>query len=182
MSKLRFAACIFSLCSFVSALTAQTAPKTHRSINAENDPMIRELNHYTLTDANLKKFMAAQQNIDALIKSNPSLKDRSVKGDLLENSNFDQGAAKLDSQFPEFAAAIHKAGLSSREYLVFTMAVFQSAMYSGLRKQGTKLPPDVNQANVDFVDRHQAEIQQLSQDMKKNSNNKEDKDDQQDKQ
>src|SRR3954471_21475935 len=102
MSRLRFAACIFALCCSLSPLHAQKSARPNR---ASDDAFTQEVNRYVLTDANFKKFVATQNNLEALLKRNPSLKQRYENADVLGNiTNFDQGAAKLDSQFPEFAA------------------------------------------------------------------------------
>ena len=129
MYRLRNAARIFAFALVLCfALPAALAQKSARPDRADNDAFTREVNRYVLTDANFKKFINVQNNLETLIKNNPSLKTKYENSEVLSNiTNFDQGAAKLDSQYPEFAAQIHKAGFSSREYLLFTMSLFQSA-------------------------------------------------------
>ena len=52
--------------------------------------------------------------------------------------------------------------MAPREYVVFSMAVFQSGLASwALGQPGGKLPAGVSMDNVNFYRRHEAELTQL---------------------
>jgi len=60
----------------------------------------------------------------------------------------DQKARELDTNFFQGAAVIHRNGLSTREYLVLSLTLFNDVMMVGMKKQGAireyrlaRLPP-----------------------------------------
>src|SRR3954464_15666656 len=87
-----------------------------------------ELENYRLTVPVLKKLGQVQENIYEAIKKDPSLatkykKDRDVGGD----DSLDAMVKKMDA-VPELSQAIKKAGLTTREYLLSTLATLQAVM------------------------------------------------------
>ena len=74
----------------------------------------------------------------------------------------DEIVARIDAS-PPLHAAIHDAGLTAREYLLFS-ATFQQAMRGYSLRRAGQLPADVPpsvRANIDFVDRNLPAIRQL---------------------
>jgi len=65
---------------------------------------------------------------------------------------------------PEVKSALKSAGMTSREYLVFSWSVFQNGMAAWtLEQPGGKLPPGVKMANVTFYRAHEAELKKLGE-------------------
>jgi hypothetical protein len=70
--------------------------------------------------------------------------------------------AKLEST-PGASKAIQAAGMSPREWVVFSMSVLQAGLGAwALDQPGGKLPPEVSMANVSFYRKNQAVIQKIS--------------------
>lgn len=123
------------------------------------DSDTREINSYVLTESALAKYSQATRNLAAL----PNKCDE----DEMEGAqSLNEAAALLDS-VPEVRAAIRSAGLTTREYTVFTWALFQTGMGSWVLSQpGGKLPVGTSMANVNFYRAHEAAIQKLDKETK----------------
>ena len=120
----------------------------------------QEVMAYTLTEAGLAKFTKASQNLAALPSGGPDACKSDDDSDAQSNS-ISSLAAKIDA-FPGAKSAIQSAGLTSHEYIVFTMSLLQNGLAAwALKQPGGKLPPGVNKANVDFVNSHGPQIEML---------------------
>lgn len=120
----------------------------------------QEVMRYTLTEAGLAKYTKAAQNLSALPGGGPGNCEHDDDSDSESNSISDL-AARLDA-VPGAKSAVQSAGMSSREYIVFSMALLQNGLAAwALQQPGGKLPPGVNKANVDFVNAHNAQLDQL---------------------
>jgi hypothetical protein len=117
----------------------------------------REVSGYVLTDAALANFVQATENLDALPDLSAACDDEE-----------EEGAASLDAvvaritETPGAQAAIESAGMTPREYVVFSFSLLQNGMAAwGLTQPGGTLPPGISQGNVDFYNSHQEEFAQL---------------------
>jgi hypothetical protein len=121
----------------------------------------KEVSSYRLTDAGLAKFEKATSNLGALPPdAMGKCSDDDSSGD---STSLDQVAAKLNAH-PAARSAIESAGMTTREYAVFSLAVFQAGMASwGLNQPGGKLPPGVSMDNVNFYRQHEAALNKLGQ-------------------
>ncbi len=125
-----------------------------------NDSTLRALQHYRLTTAALTKWAAAQRNLNAATSRDPSIV-RDMANET-RPSSMDEVVARIDAK-PALHAAIHDAGLSAREYLLFA-AAFQQALQGYALQRGGKLPdnvPPTVMANIDFVGQNMVTIRQL---------------------
>lgn len=129
----------------------------------------KEINSYRLTDAGLAKYTQAGRNLAPLASKAAAACENDDSDDSDESNNgttIDQAVAKLNSTAGA-AAAIKSAGMTTREYVVFSMAVFQSGMAAwALSQPGGKLPPGVSMDNVNFYRKHQAALETLGQNTK----------------
>lgn len=118
----------------------------------------KEISGYRLTDAGLAKYTQAARNLESAAKAG----QQACESDDDENgTTIDQAVAKLNATAGA-AAAVKAAGMTPRDYVVFSMAVFQSGMASwALSQPGGKLPAGVSMDNVNFYRRHEAELAQL---------------------
>ncbi len=118
-----------------------------------------EVQSYVLTEAGLGKFAQATKELVAL--------DAACKEDEDDDSDsqsIDDMVAKLNA-LPGAQAAIQSAGLSTREYVVFSWSILQNGLAAwAIGQPGGKLPPGISQANVDFYKKHEAEIAALGGD------------------
>ena len=70
----------------------------------------------------------------------------------------------MESKSPAVAAAIQKAGMSVREYLLTSVTLMTARMVVGMKKQGQKLdqlPGTVSQENLAFVEQNYPKIEKL---------------------
>ena len=147
-----------------TALLVAVALLTPAVSTAQNKPDrdTREIMSYVLTEAALAKYSQANQKLAPLMKQLPKSCDKGADADDSDNvPSLDDIAARYDA-VPGVRAAIKSAGMTTREYLVFTWSVFQSGMAAwAVAQPGGKLPAGWSMANVDFYKKHEAQIQKL---------------------
>lgn len=137
-------------------LAAAFAPLAPRAACAA-DADLQEIQRYALTDVGLAKYSQATEKLAAL----PGRSSAACADDDSEAQSIDQMAAKLGA-VPGAKAAVQSTGMSLREYVVFSMSLFQNGLAAwALDQPGGKLPPGVSKANVDFVKEHDAQLKQL---------------------
>ena len=108
-----------------------------------------------LTEVGLAKYSRASSSLYALSKT------AAGKCDDEDSDSLDAAVAHINS-VPGAQAAIQSAGMTTREYLVFTWSLYQVGMASwALSQPGGTLPPDVSKANVDFYRAHEQALRQL---------------------
>ncbi len=129
--------------------------------HAQVDGDTQEINSYVLTDAGLARYAKAAQALGALRKQ--------LSGDCDESD--DDNPKTLDQMVALFnshsgvKAALQGAGMTTREYIVFSMSIFQTGMASwALSQPGGKLPPGVSMANVNFYRKNEVAMSRLSTD------------------
>lgn len=130
----------------------------------------RAIERYRLTPALLTKISKVQDNIYAMLKADPTLakKYANMKDDDDENGEdaqtIDEMAKKLNS-VPELKRAIAKAGLTSREYMIASLAMFQASMATALAEMPgadkSAITPTVK-ANMAFLKAHKAEMDRMN--------------------
>jgi len=132
------------------------------------------------SDAKYKAIGAAQQELDALQQKASStaaderrmqaleqqLEQMSREMDAGDAQNLAEMERKI-AAMPHMSEALATAGLSAREYALFTLSMMQSGFAAGLKKTGQlrQLPPGVSMENVQFVIDHEREIAALSAQM-----------------
>jgi hypothetical protein len=115
------------------------------SVAQDSDRDAREVSSYVLTEAALAKYGKATSNLSALAKTSTAACDDDGAA-----ASLDASVARINS-VPGAQAAIQSAGLTTREYVVFTWSMVQTGMGAwALSQPGGKLPPGVSKANVDF--------------------------------
>ncbi len=128
----------------------------------------KEISSYALTEAGLAKYTQALKNLGPLARQ---MADDCGKGDDNDSASdtphsLDAMVARVDA-IPGVRAAIMAAGITTREYLVFTFSLFQNGMTAwALDQPGGKLPPGVSMANVNFYRTHEAAIKSLGDETK----------------
>lgn len=121
-----------------------------------SDAETREIQAYVLTETGLAKYTQASKNLSAHAKEMP--KDC----DSHDNESLVQLVARVNA-ISVARTAITSAGLTVREYYIFTMSLLHNGMASwGLTQPGGKLPPATSMANVNFVRAHEAAITKLN--------------------
>lgn len=111
-----------------------------------------------LTDAGLSKYTQAVRKLQPLMGQLPQDCDGEEGPKSLNDA-----AARMDG-VPQVKSALKAAGMTSREYLVFSWSVFQNGLAAwALEQPGGKLPPGVKLANVNFYRAHEAELKKLGE-------------------
>ncbi|MDF0643196.1 MAG: hypothetical protein P0111_04145 [Nitrospira sp.] len=145
----------FKASFLVTVALALLAPAVAQSLT---DRDTKEVADYVLTDAALAKYKQAVRKLEPLAEQMPHECD-SEEG----AKSLDELAARLDG-VPAVKSALKAAGLTSREYLLFSFSLFQNGMASwALAEPGGTLPPGVKMANVTFYRTHKAELEKLGE-------------------
>lgn len=128
------------------------------------DRDLKEISAYKLTEAGLAKYTQAAQKVAEIEKSTPGRCSADEGDDDDGNGkSIDQVVASLDAN-AKVRSAIQSTGMSSREYVVFGMAVFQAGMAAwALDQPGGKLPAGVQMGNVTFYRQHEAAMKKLGE-------------------
>jgi hypothetical protein len=143
---------VFALLAAVCGEQAHSAPG--------GDADLRELSRYQLTMADVRKYAAANANL----AKHPTVEQDDDDAED-ENESLDEMAARIESN-PVARKAVEAAGLSARQYVVITMALFQASLAQYAVDQGAdpgKIAREtgVNPANIGFVKEHKAELEQM---------------------
>jgi hypothetical protein len=135
----------------ITVATLMTAPARAEAPDAD----AQEISRYALTDAGLAKYTAATQKLGKLAASVNS------KCDDATSSSLSETVAKVDAT-PGVKAAIQSAGMTTREYIVFSMSLLQVGLAAwGLDQPGGTLAPGVSMDNVKFYRAHKAALEKL---------------------
>jgi len=139
-----------TLALLVLVAAAAPAARAHNLTDAD----ARELRGYTLTESTFDRYAQATRNLNGV--------QIQACDDDSEVATIDEAAARLDA-VPAARSAVHAAGMTSREYVVFAFSVLQSGLaVNALGRLDGQLPPDVPLENVDFYLEHAGEMQQLT--------------------
>jgi len=117
-----------------------------------------ELQRYVLTDAGLAKYSQATRQMAAL----PGEQTGDCENDEDSDSqSIDELAAKLD-RHPAAKGAIQAAGMTTREYVVFSFALLQTGLAVWAADQaGGKLPDGTSAANVAWYKKNEVNLKKL---------------------
>jgi hypothetical protein len=129
----------------------------------DGDADLRELSRYQLTMVDVRKYAAANANLAKHPKNEQDEND--AEEDEGDNESLDEMVARIES-IPIARKAVEAAGLSARQYVVITMALFQASLAQYAVDQGAdpgKIAREtgVNPANIRFVKEHKAELEQM---------------------
>lgn len=169
MEPLRALRCSVVLVGLVSTyLAAGTPPK------APADPVAADIATYRLSVPVLHKVEQAMKNFEAMLAANPNL------GNALERLQFvdpkdgsllapDKAVAQIGS-LPEFKKALASAGLTAREYIVFSFALLSAGLSEFAVSPTGKLPvevPPVVAENARWLKANRAEYERFQKEMEK---------------
>jgi hypothetical protein len=134
---------------------------------AKDDKDTKVVSAYTLTMPKYKKLMQAMLNIGKAVQKDSAL------GSAIEdsgNKSLDQMTAAYNAK-PQIRNAIAAAGITSREFAVGLMSLFQTGMSYGLMKQYKMTADSVHKAtgvsiaNLEFYRANEAEIDRMTKQM-----------------
>lgn len=135
-------------------LVAMAVAFVSQSAALAADADTQEALRYTLTEAGLAKYAQATKKLSALPDT--------CEDEGSDTTSIADMVAKIEAT-PGARAAVQSAGMTSREYAVFLMALVHNGIAAWAASQpGGKLPAGVSKGNVDFVNAHRAEIEALN--------------------
>ena len=126
----------------------------------------REVNNYQLTEKKLGQFAQATKNLITAFEKNPEAFDNLNVPKETEAAGLTE-AGELFDKIPPIKKAINDAGMTSREYWVFSISMVYAGTGHMVLKSGGKLPEGFSKANVDFYHTHEAAFMALDADLKK---------------
>ena len=113
---------MLSACASLLVLATLFSPAFQaRAQMPRDNPDLTEVLHYSLTMDKVDKMAAAMDAINKLRASDPAMKARMDAADY-SKLPIDQQAKNVDANFPEVTALIHSNGLSTREFILATLA------------------------------------------------------------
>jgi len=164
LGSLLIAACSKGDDTTAGAGAGTSAPAASNQSAAEE---LADVASYRLTMDKFDKYYAAQRNImlkakDMSAADKAAMKARSDARD--NNASMDDMVRNIESE-PVMKEAIREAGMSPREFAMFTMAMMQSAMAAGVAKMRPNDNQDsliramqANPENVKFMVENEATI------------------------
>ncbi|MGB9029419.1 MAG: hypothetical protein WCC27_04785 [Acidobacteriaceae bacterium] len=138
----------------------------------DNNPDLIEVRKYTLTMPKIQNLVAATDAINKMVAADPSLKQKMDAGADTDKT-LDQKVRNIDTNFPQVAAVLHSHGLSTREYLLVTLAFINDVSFVAMKKQGMikDYPPNsVTPENAAFVEANYDKLQQIGQKLSPDQN------------
>lgn len=139
----------------------------------------REVRNYKLTMDKIKKADQALQSLtrDAAVRAairkaaaeqQAKEEARAAAGEEEEQS-LSSTVKKMEALHPAVKSAFQSAGISTREYVVLSLAWFQAGFAAEMKKSGTikEVPPDISKENVVFIEANAKELQAVADRWKK---------------
>lgn len=161
----------FALAGDRAAAQAPSPPRKPAPADTEKDSA--EIQAYRLTLPMLRKIEQVYKSLDAMTSADPHLQE---KLDRLATSEGEEGPAtiaeavtRLDA-VPEIQKAIRSSGLTSREFVVFTVAFGTAGLGVFAQSEGQQLPPDMPPAvaaNLQWFKDNRSEIDRVKAEMEK---------------
>jgi hypothetical protein len=149
------------------ALAGANHGAAQKSSARDNDPDLIEIEHYKLSMDKVTKLAAATEALNKLVEANPALK-KQMDAEPSDNMTIDQKVKHIEAKFPQAAAAVHISGLSTREYMVGTLAFISDVMYVGMKKGGMMkdYPPNsITAENAAFVEANYEKLKAIGEKM-----------------
>jgi hypothetical protein len=120
-----------------------------REMSPEDQKAIHD---YKLTTGNVDKMMAAHLKFRDMAEKDPSMRE----GNPFQAKTIDDSVKKIESAPPKAQAILKETGMKPREFVVGTMTMMTSAMWSSMQKMNPQapVPAYVNPDNLAFIDAH----------------------------
>jgi hypothetical protein len=158
LRALPLAALLAAAPALAPSALAQGAPAGTASA-AERDAA--DLAAYRLSEDGLAKFAAASRNLIQAARAMPQPPQDAPA----DRADLVSAMAEAYERHPPLRDAIAQAGLTPREYSLFTLTLMQSSLGAVLVERDASaidhLPANVAKENVRFVQGHQAQLQAI---------------------
>jgi hypothetical protein len=154
----------------VSALTLLASSGSVLAAQESLSADEKEVAAYRFTAENWGKLQKAMRAVIDAAKRDPGVRAQLARDD--DEDLADMTIAQMARQasgIRPFADALRQAGMTPREYAVWTMAYLEAAMVVMSKKMGmaNEIPKNANLANVKFVEEHMAEIEAIQKEFER---------------
>lgn len=151
-----FKACTMIMTGTVACTLALLPPLVAGAQNL-TDGDAKEVADYVLTEPAMKKYTQAVRKLQPFMGEVPQDCDDETPKSLNDM------ATRMDG-VPQVKSALKGAGMTSREYLLFSFSVFHNGMAAwALEQPGGTLPPGAKMTNINFYRAHEAELKKLGE-------------------
>ena len=124
------------------------------------DADLKEVRSYALTDKKFELFSNAVKSAAKVIQQNPQI----VKSDSDDADDQSiKGIVAMVDKSPDLKKAIESAGMTTRDFVLFEMAIINGASGSLLTKAGQKLPPEISPDQVEFYQKNETKLKALTE-------------------
>jgi hypothetical protein len=153
---------MFNICQVILAVTVTLAFAMSAPIAVEAQSLTerdtKEIADYVLTDAALANYTKAVHNLHPLKGQLQQDCDREDAQDSLNDM-----VARMDA-VPAVQAALKAAGMTAREYILFSFSLFQNGMAVwAIDQSGGEMLPGIKPENVDFYRAHKIDVEKLGE-------------------
>jgi hypothetical protein len=119
---------------------------------------------FSLTTENVRKAAAVMHRLAGEVAKDPALAPALGKK-TQRAATLDAKAKALESD-PRIASALRAEPITAREYVMVQLAILQAGLIAAARARGAEMDPAeiaeaMNPANVDFVETHPKEMEEL---------------------
>jgi hypothetical protein len=141
------------------------------------EKLVDAMMEFTRKDASFQANIRLQAEVDSL-RGKPELSEseqarleklerqleHEEDDDELKGTSIDEMAAEL-AKIPGIEAVLKRGGMTPREYLVFSLALFEASAYAEMKKSGMikETPKEVNAGNVKFAEDHAARLKAITE-------------------
>ena len=125
----------------------------------------REVNGYQLTEKKLEQFGKATKSLVALAQKKVKIWQKPPAITDTEGGSLTKLAEEFD-KIPGVKKAVEDAGITSREYWVFHLAMIYASTGHIVLKSGGKLPKGYSKSNTEFYGKHERAFNAVDQDLK----------------
>ena len=132
-------------------------------LHADGKADMKEVQSFQLTEKRLDQFAQAVRNMAEAAQKHPELAKQD--NSLGPNASINDMVAAFD-KIPPIKKAVESAGMSTREFVLFQMAIFSAGMGHYLVQQGQKLPPEFSAEQAKFYKDHEEKFKVLAAEWK----------------
>lgn len=126
----------------------------------------QEINNYRLTEKNIEKFSQATKNLLTATQKNPKMFEEGPEAPEQKSEETLSGIVEAFDKIPDAKKAIQDAGMTTRDYWMFSLAMVYAATGNLVLKSGQKLPEGFSRENVEFYQANEAKFMALDKDLK----------------
>ena len=167
MNHRRLAALLVLVLAALPVAAQATTPAAYNT-----DPDMVEVRSFPLTMDKVEKLAATVNALDQLEATDPGLKSK-MDAEPSDDQTISEKVQSLDTRFPEAAVIVHENGLTSRDYIIASLAFLNDVAFVTMKREGAiqSYPPgSITPANAAFVEANYARLQQLSEKITGGSN------------